>query len=382
VVRHWFFRPADPAGIVGTIQAAGQSLSRAWRERHRHTRGLTGLDALLGEHPAFKETLDLARRVAASRSTAVLILGETGTGKGLLARAIHGESPRQAGPFIDINCAAIPANLLESELFGHAKGAFTTAVKDKPGLLELADGGTAFLDEIGELDLSLQVKALKFLDDGVIRRLSGTSTSKVDVRMIAATNRDLEAEVHQGKFRLDLYHRLSVMVLKLPALRERSTDIPLLARRFLYDLSRRIHGRELDWTPQALEAMCEYSWPGNIRELMNVTERLALLSDGSRPLGVEDLPAGMARQEPAIRVVSSTAPPQVVLPPEGISFETLERAVLESALQRMQGNVTRAATFLGMGRGSLRYRMEKLGLQEHASNRRGRPMGRRRPRAA
>lgn len=382
VVRHWFFQPADPGGIVSTIRAAGQSLSRAWRERQRHSRALTGIDAVVGQHPALVETLDLARRVASSRSTSVLILGETGTGKGLLARAIHGESPRYNGPFVDINCAAIPHNLLESELFGHVKGAFTTAVKDKPGLLELADGGTAFLDEIGELDLSLQAKVLKFLDDGTIRRISGTTSSKVDVRMIAATNRDLDTEVREGRFRLDLLHRLNVMTLKLPALRERPTDVPMLAERFLADLAQRIHGRSMEWSKEALEALSNYSWPGNVRELINVTERLALLSEGSRPLGLQDLPLGMVQQEPALRAVLPMAPPQVVLPADGIPFETLERAILESALQRMQGNVTRAASFLGMGRGSLRYRMEKLGLQEHASNRRGRPMGRRRPRAA
>jgi two-component system, NtrC family, response regulator AtoC len=382
VVRHWFFRPADPEGIVDTLQAAGRSLSRAWRERQRHTRALTGLDAILGQHPALLGVLDLAKRVAASPSTAVLIQGETGTGKGLLARAIHGESPRQNGPFVDINCAAIPPALLESELFGHVKGAFTTAVREKPGLLELADGGTAFLDEIGELDLSLQAKILKFLDDGMIRRVQGTASTRVDVRVLAATNRDLQNEIKAGRFRLDLYHRLSVMVLQLPPLRERPTDVPDLARHFLSDLSRRILGKPIQWTQEATEALAEYAWPGNVRELINVTERLTLLSDGARPIALQDLPPGMVQRTPTLRVATAAAKPEVKLPPEGISFEAVERAVLETALQEMHGNVTRAAAFLGMGRGSLRYRMDKLGLQEHASNRRGRPMGRRRPRAA
>ncbi len=382
MVRHWFFRPIDPEEIIRTFQLAGRSIARVWRERERHTRSLTALDAFIGKSPLLVETLDMTRKAAASSSTSVLILGETGTGKNLLARAIHGESPRSGGPFVDINCAALPANLLESELFGHDKGAFTSAYRDKPGMLELADGGTAFLDEIGELDPALQVKLLKFLDDGVIRRVQATSTLHVDVRVIAATNRNLESEVRDGRFRLDLFHRLGVMVLRLPALRERKEDIPLLANHYLLELSRRLRGRPLTWNPQALEALAGYAWPGNVRELINVTERLVLLSDGERALGPEDLPAGMAPQAPILCVQSDGETPTVVLPADGLSFEAIERAILEDALRQTGGNVTRAAAFLRMGRGSLRYRLERLDLESRASGRRGRPMGRRRPRAA
>jgi transcriptional regulator with GAF, ATPase, and Fis domain len=382
VVRHWFFRPVVPQVVVETLRAAGRSLARERREKERHTRSLASLDDFVGTHPALRETLDLARRVAASPSTSVLVLGETGTGKGLLARAIHGESPRALGPFVEINCAAIPANLIESELFGHTRGAFTSAVRDKPGLLELADSGTAFLDEIGELEPVVQAKILKFLDDGVLRRLAATSTVRVNARVIAATNRDLEGEVRDGRFRLDLYHRLSVMVLRLPPLRERREDIALLAERFLAEQSRGLRREPMTWSGAALEALTAYDWPGNVRELMNLTERLALLAPPGTPVDIGHLPAGMLARVPLLRVLGTGGVPLVVLPPEGVSFDAVERAVLEAALRMAGGNVTQAATLLGMGRGSLRYRLDRLQLEVGSSRRRGRPMGRRRLRAA
>ncbi len=379
VVRHWFFRPVVPQVVVETLRAAGRSLARDRREKERHTRSLASLQDFIGTHPALCDTLELARRVAASPSTSVLVLGETGTGKGLLARAIHGESPRAGGPFVEINCAAIPANLIESELFGHTRGAFTSAVRDKPGLLELADGGTAFLDEVGELESVVQAKLLKFLDDGVLRRLAATSTVRVNTRVIAATNRDLEAEVSRGRFRLDLYHRLSVMVLRLPPLRERREDIPLLAARFLAEQSRSLRGEPMSWSGEAMEALTAYDWPGNVRELMNLTERLALLAPPGQPIGIDNLPAGMLARVPLLRVLDKGEAPLVVLPPEGVPFDAIERAVLEAALRLAGGNVTRAADLLGMGRGSLRYRLDRLHFELGASRRRGRPMGRRRP---
>jgi two-component system, NtrC family, response regulator AtoC len=382
VVRHWFFRPVVTEVVVETLRAAGRSLARDRREQERHTRSLASLDDFVGTHPALRETLDLARRVATSPSTSVLVLGETGTGKGLLARAIHGESSRSAGPFVEINCAAIPSNLLESELFGHTRGAFTSAVRDKPGLLELADGGTAFLDEIGELEPVVQAKILKFLDEGVLRRLAATSTVRVNVRMIAATNRELEDEVREGRFRLDLFHRLNVMVLRLPPLRERREDIPLLARRFLAEQSRGLRGEPMTWSDEALEALTAYDWPGNVRELMNLTERLALLAPPGAPVAIGQLPAGMLVRTPLLRVRGAGAAPEVALPPEGVPFDDIERAVLEAALRMAEGNVTQAAALLGMGRGSLRYRLDRLELEGRAARRRGRPMGRRRPHAA
>ena len=382
VVRHWFFRPIAPESLHATLAAAGRSLSRSHRESERHARSLTTLDAFLGRSAPMREALDLARRVAESPTTAVLILGETGTGKGLLARAIHGESPVRGGPFVEINCAAIPTNLLESELFGHRKGAFTSATRDKPGLLELADGGSAFLDEIGELEPALQVKMQKFLDDGSIRPLASASSLRVHVRMVAATNRDLESEVRAGRFRLDLYHRLSVMTLHLPPLRERREDIPLLAEHFLGEFSRRQRGEAMTWSPEAMEALAGYAWPGNVRELVNLAERVALLAPADRPVSCSDLPPGFRPGAPLLRFVSGARSPVVALPPEGMPFEAIERAVLEAALRDARGNITRAAALLGMGRGGLRYRMERLELAEETPRRRGRPMRRSRPRAA
>jgi transcriptional regulator with GAF, ATPase, and Fis domain len=381
-VRHWFFRPVEREAVLATLRAAGRSLSKSHREQERRSRERLTLEAFVGRSPGLLETLELARRVAQSPTTPVLIFGETGTGKGLLARVIHGESPIGDGPFVELNCAAIPHDLVESELFGHTRGAFTSATRDKPGLLELADGGTAFLDEIGDLALAPQGKLLKFLDGGVLRRLAATTTIQVRARIIAATNRDLENEVKEGRFRLDLYHRLGVVVLRVPPLRERREDIPLLAERYLEHYSRECHGRKLSWGRDALEVLSAYDWPGNVRELINLTERLVLLAPGSGPITAADLPSGFARRPQLVRFDLETQAVEIELPPGGVSFDEVERAVLRAALRQARGNVTRAAALLGMGRGGLRYRLDRLQVTEGVSRRRGRPMGRRRPRAA
>lgn len=377
-IRHWFFRPIDPAEVGRVIRAAGLSLQRQWRERHRHTLALGGFEHLVGEHPRWIEALKIAQKVAQSSDTSVLILGETGTGKGMLAKAIHSGSPRSEGPYVEINCGAIPVNLMETELFGHVRGAFTTAVRDKPGLLELADSGSAFLDEVGELEPSLQAKILKFLDDGRIRRVQGTDLIQVDVRMIAATNRNLEQEVENGRFRLDLFHRLNVVAIPLPPLRERPEDIVLLAHHYLEKSSQRLRGAPLEWSPEALEALCRYPWPGNVRELVNLTERLALVLQDGEKIELDDLPAEMIEHRPVYSTHKDTGRPIVELPEEGVALQDVERALVESALARTAGNVTEAARLLRMSRGSLRYRLEKMGLKERASRRRGRPMRRRR----
>jgi two-component system, NtrC family, response regulator AtoC len=376
-VRHWFYRPFPPQELERILGAAGRSLQRQWREEHRHTRSLSGFEGLVGSHPKLIEALEMARRVAASPRTTVLILGETGTGKGLLAKAIHTESPRNGGPFIEVNCGAMPPNLMESELFGHVKGAFTSAVSDKPGLLELADGGSVFLDEVGELDLALQAKILKFLDDGQIRRVQGTETIQVDARMITATNRNLESEVAEKRFRLDLIHRLNVVTISLPPLRERSEDIPRLARHYLAELSARIRGHALEWTDDALEVLQRYDWPGNVRELINLTERMVLIGSQDERISAQDLPSELSATKAVVAMPPSGGPPIVEFPAGGVAFRDVERAVLEAALSRTHGNVTEAARLLRMSRGSLRYRLEKLGLREKASRRRGRPMKRR-----
>ena len=377
-IRHWFFRPFAPVELQRVLGAAGHSLQWQWREQYRHERGLTGFDAMVGDHPRLREALEMARKVAESPQTSVLILGETGTGKGLLARAIHSESPRSSGPFQEINCGAIPSELMESELFGHVQGAFTSAVSEKPGLLELADRGSAFLDEVGELALPLQAKILKFLDDGSFRRVQGTEMLRVDVRMIAATNRNLEAEVKEGRFRIDLFHRLNVITIALPSLRERAEDIPALAEHYLDRISHRIRGRRLHWSSDALAALLQYAWPGNVRELINLTERMVLITPEADTISADDLPRAFSAPQSLFRPDPETGEIRIDIPPEGISLKAVEKALLEAALARTDGNVTEAARLLKMSRGSLRYRLEKLGLRDKASRRRGRPMRRRR----
>ena len=377
-IRHWFFRPIESEDIARVLRAAGRSIQRQFRDEHRHTRQLLGFEGLIGEHPALLQALEVAHKVAQSTNTSVLILGDTGTGKGMLAQAIHAESPRNNGPYMEINCGAIPQGLMESELFGHVKGAFTTAHRDKPGLLELADGGTAFLDEIGELEMLLQAKLLKFLDDGRIRRVQGTETMSVDVRVVAATNRNLEKEVDDRRFRLDLFHRLNVVSISLPRLQERTDDIPLLAKHYLEKLSTKIRGRQLEWSEDALDALRRYPWPGNVRELINFTERMTLVQHDSDVIELEDLPPEMLAARPVLAAHENTGAPLVELPPDGVSLKEVERSLVEAALARTAGNVTEAARLLHMSRGSLRYRLEKMGLQQRASRRRGRPMRRRR----
>lgn len=376
-IRHWFFQPIDGEDVRRVLRAAGLSLRRQLHEEHRRSRDLPGFEAMVGMDAGMVDVLELARKVAQSPGTSVLLLGETGSGKSLLARTIHRSGPRRNGPLIDINCGAIPANLLESELFGYAQGAFTDAKKDKPGLLELADGGTAFLDEVGELTPELQVKLLKFLDSGELRRVAGRESVKVDVRVIAATNRDLDAEVQAGRFRLDLYHRLNVVSLRLPPLRERPHDIEALARYHLELFARRLHGTTLELSREALDALCRYAWPGNVRQLINCMERTALLLEGPGPVRPADLPIEVTPRAAVCETEEHGNTPLVRLPEGGISLEEIERAFLAAALERARGNVTEAARLLRMSRGSFRYQMEKLGLRNRAGGRRGRPRKRR-----
>jgi len=377
-IRHWFSRPFEPGELGRVLAAAGRSLQRQWRDEHRHTRSLHGFERLVGRDPKLLEAISMARKVAESPQTSVLILGETGTGKGVLAQAIHAESPRSSGPFVEINCGAIPEALMESELFGHVRGAFTSAHTDKPGLLELADAGSAFLDEIGELDMSLQAKVLKFLDGGSLRRVQGLESIHVDVRIIAATNRDLEVEVEEKNFRLDLYHRLNVIMISLPPLRARVDDIPLLADHYIGQISQRLRGRKIRWSTEARRVLQGYTWPGNVRELINLTERMVLVAEDRDEIGSEDLPQIFSKPPVLFQVEEQTQRPIIELPPDGISLKDVERAFLEAALAQTAGNVTEAARLLRMSRGSLRYRLEKLGLRDKASRRRGRPMRRRR----
>jgi two-component system NtrC family response regulator len=298
---------------------------------------------------------DTAARVAQSDTT-VLLEGESGTGKELLAKAIHFHSTRAKGPFVTINCGAIPEQLLESELFGHRRGSFTGAVADKQGKFEAADRGTIFLDEIGDLPTLLQVKILRVLQEREIDKVGETRPIRVDVRVIAATNRDLEKMIADGTFRDDLYYRLAVVSIRVPPLRERSDDIPLLVDHFLTKHAEKL-GRERPTMEKAVySAFNLYAWPGNIRELENVIER-ALVLDKDGMLGLDDLPERLRTREQRVANL------RMELPDEGVSLEDVERELLLAALQKHNWNQTRAAAFLNITRSALLYRMQKFGLE-------------------
>lgn len=306
-------------------------------------------------------------RVARSKARTVLIYGETGTGKGLVARMLHEQSDRAARPFVDINCAAIPTALLESELFGHEKGAFTGAVGRKQGLIEAAAGGTVFLDEVRELDPVMQAKILTLLDTGRMRRVGGVTPSEVDVRFIAATNRILLTEVNEGRFRDDLYYRLQVIALNLPPLRERGDDILLLAGGFLEHYNA-VHGSRFRRLDDAVRRVFRaYAWPGNVRELENLIERICLLEDGE-VVRIEHLPQRIVRDTPAGALLAARAVPPGSAGrgarPAGFHAATLEfqRALVAEALATADGNLARAAAALGLTRHALRHQMGKLGL--------------------
>ena len=307
---------------------------------------------IVGASRQMERVFDVVRKVADSEA-AVLITGESGTGKELVARSIHTHSGRRDAPFVAINCAAIPRDLLESELFGHVKGAFTGAVKDKTGRFQLAEGGTLFLDEVGELPLELQPKLLRALQEKVVEPVGGTRAHKLDVRLVAATNLDMEKALGEGTFREDLYYRLSVIPIHLPPLRERPDDIPLLLRYFCAK-----HGsRQVGFDRRAMDTLVKYGWPGNVRELENTVERLLIMRD-SDTIAPEDLPDKIRSGNAATFVASAV----VNLPPEGYSLEQLEREVVVAALERNNWNQTAAARFLRIPRHTLIYRMEKYGI--------------------
>jgi DNA-binding NtrC family response regulator len=291
----------------------------------------------------------------------LLVTGETGTGKELVARGIHFDGPRRDQPFIELNCAAIPAHLLESELFGYERGAFTDARERKRGLVEAADGGTLFLDEIGDIDAAVQTKLLKLLEDRVVRRLGGLRDRQIDVRIITATNQPLEQQVREGRFRSDLYYRLRVLQLDMPPLRDRGNDISLLADHYLEDSCSRYGKPKMRLSAAAGEALLGHSWPGNVRELRNGIEQTVLLAPGPviepEQLALHAPPPRMSEQG-----LPKADPNQFFLPEGGVNLETLERDLVAQALEKTAGNVTQAAKLLGMSRDTLRYRMEKFEL--------------------
>ena len=318
-----------------------------------------GFENIVGRSKLLLNTLDTAVRAAKSDAT-VLIRGETGTGKELLARGIHYNSRRKNKPFVTINCGAIPKELLESELFGHIRGAFTGAVANKKGKIEIADQGTLFLDEIGEMPLELQVKLLRLLQEREIEKVGTPLPSKVDVRIIAATHRNLQAMIEDGSFREDLYYRLAVIPVELPPLRERQDDIPELVEAF-FERSKQKHGRsELRLSPALLPYFSGYRWPGNVRELENLVERIVVLARGDE-VRLEDLPEHLRRERPALDAIN------LELPPHGISLEGVERELILRALEKSNWNQTKAAQYLDISRKVLIYRMEKFGLRKETA---------------
>lgn len=310
-----------------------------------------GFENIIGQSESLLALLDTASRAALSDST-ILIHAETGTGKELLARAIHLNSRRRERPFITINCGAIPRELLESELFGHVKGSFTGAVAHKTGKVEMAAGGTLFLDEIGEMPGELQVKVLRLLQEGELEKVGATSPVKVDVRFVAATHRNLGAMIEDGAFREDLFYRLNVIPLEIPPLRDRLDDVPELVQHFFLRVKEKQGRPDLRLSPALLPYFQNYRWPGNVRELENVVERIVVLARGDE-ITVDDLPDFLRRERPAVDTL------QLELPASGVSLEGIEKELLVKALERFDGNQTHAARYLDISRKALIYRMEK-----------------------
>ncbi len=342
-------------------------LRREVRYLRRQQEQRFSFEQIIGKSPAMTEMIALASKVASSEVSSVLLLGESGTGKDLVAKAIHYGSSRTDQPFIAINCAAIPATLIESELFGYERGAFTDARARKEGLFEQAQGGTLFLDEIGELELGLQAKLLRVLEEGTFRRVGGLKDLTLDARVIAASNRHLKSESELGRFRLDLYYRLSVIQIDLPPLRERGDDVLLLADFYIAHFNERLRKRIRGLTHGVKEIFRRYSWPGNVRELRNIIERMMILED-SDLITADWLPRDFVRNEPAVTSTDVDAASQPVeavaasfrLPDGGLDLEEVELTLVRQAMERSRGNQTRAAELLGISRDQLRYRLKKI----------------------
>jgi len=313
-----------------------------------------GLENLIGQSPAMLQMFDIIRQVAPTRAS-VLITGETGTGKELVAHAVHNLSPRKAGPFVAVHAAALPTTLLESELFGHEKGAFTGAVERRAGRFEMADGGTIFLDEVGELEPAMQVKLLRVLEERQFERVGGNKTLEVDVRLVAATNRDLKKMVTEGKFRDDLFYRLSVVTVNLPPLRERRDDVPLLVTAFNRQYSQENNTPVREITQEAVNLLMAYDWPGNVRELRNAVEQMVVLARGDR-LTVRDIPA-------TIRSGADLTKISVVRPGVTMTVEEAERQLIIQALKETNGNRTKAADKIGMSRRTLHRKLKEYHLE-------------------
>ncbi|HEX8705957.1 MAG TPA: sigma-54 dependent transcriptional regulator [Myxococcaceae bacterium] len=348
---NYLVKPLDADAVLVILGKAleKRSLRREAESLRDQVRQRTRFHNIIGDAPQLQGIYDVVRRAAATRAT-VLILGESGTGKELIAQALHQESPRKDKPFVRVHCAALSENLLESELFGHEKGSFTGAVARKEGRFELADGGTLFLDEIGEISAAVQVKLLRVIQQREFERVGGTQTLKVDVRIVAATHRDLTAEVKAGRFREDLFYRLNVVSLTLPPLRDRKSDIPALVSHFLEKYSES-YGKEVKGlAPGTLQALLAHDWPGNIRELENAIERAVVLAQGAE-LTADDLPPVLRGPRPLGSGSSNLIP--------GASMATIEREAILRTLEMVQGSTSRAAEILGISVRKIQYRLKE-----------------------
>lgn len=365
--RVWIAAPGDnevdriavsrrPRGLLARTDLVNEArllADRVWRTQERG-RVLVHAPAMIGESPEIAEVRDLIDRIAAGGAPTVLITGETGTGKEITARRLHALSPRGHAPFVEVDCASIPSNLMESELFGHEQGAFTDARSAKAGLLELGQGGTVFLDEIGELDLPLQAKLLRVLDSRKLRRLGGRTEIALDVHLVAATNRNLAVEAREGRFRPDLYYRLDVVRIELPPVRERGEDAWILANTFLEELSRRLGRKPMRLDPGLKKDLLRYPWPGNVREIRNHMERLLLrMPPDAESLTDPALPELGTPDGERLRIDFSRGP---------VPWDLIERSAIHEALEAARGNVSEAARLLDLGRGALRYRMARHGM--------------------
>ncbi len=358
---NYIAKPFQMEEMLLTVDKALETtqLRREVRELRRHLQEEFGINAIIGQHPTMLRLFDMIKQVARTGVSTVFLRGETGTGKDLVARVIHHNSDRAVSPFVNITCTALSESLLESELFGHERGAFTDAKLQKKGLLEMADGGTVFLDEVGDMPPALQAKLLRFLEERKFRRVGGTKEIGVDVRVIGATNRDLDKAIEQGTFRRDLMYRLNVVTITLPPLRARGDDLRLLTQHFVARFAQEFKKPAVKLAEDVWEVLRTYGWPGNVRELRNVIERAVLLCKNNA-VTRDDIVLGRTESQPWSWDID-----HMELPPEGFDFDKLRRLenhLLQQALARTNNNQTQAAKLLNLSRDRLRYRLQKHGL--------------------
>jgi len=359
---NYLTKPTDRETVVIAVARAAE-LAQEKQENlllRREVAGKLHLEGIIGQDPAINEVIRIVQKVAPSNST-VLIQGESGTGKEVIARAIHRLSPRAGRPFVAINCSAIPDTLIENELFGHERGAFTGATERKIGLVESADKTTLFLDEIADLGVGVQAKLLRVLQEREVRRVGSNESVRVDVRLLSASNRNLADEVAEERFREDLYYRVNVVTITLPPLRERRSDIPILANHTLARFTHLAEGRVKELSREAMEVLLDYAWPGNIRQLESALERAILLCEGDK-IFPRDLPEEVLKRQTTVKGDKARASDRFELPAEGINFERFERDLIIQAMEKSDSVIAKAAKMLGMSYRTLQYRLDKFGL--------------------